>query len=71
MLKFESLFMQNISIKLFSFFILSFFILSCRNNSEEVVLTGKEYYPIRLGESKIYIADTFIYDDFTGKTPIS
>jgi len=68
MLKFESLFMQNISIKLFSFFILSFFILSCRNNSEEVVLTGKEYYPIRLGESKIYIADTFIYDDFTGKT---
>lgn len=40
------------------------FLISCRSNSEEVVLKGSEYFPMKVGDIKYYEVDTIIYDLF-------
>ncbi len=68
MLKFERLFMQNISIKIIVLFVISTIFSACRNNSEEIKLKGEEFFPQRQGAIKYYMVDTFRFDNFTGKT---
>lgn len=68
MLKFERLFMQNISIKLIVLFVISVIFNACRNNSEEIKLKGEAFFPNQQGAVKYYLVDTFRFDDFTGKT---
>jgi hypothetical protein len=36
----------------------------CRNNKEERVLKGEEYFPMQLGAERFYDVDTIKYDDF-------
>lgn len=40
------------------------FLVSCRTNSEEVVLKGSEYFPMKIGDIRFYDVDTVIFDYF-------
>lgn len=38
---------------------------ACRSNQEDPVIKGEEYYPIKIGDKKVYKIDTIVYDLFT------
>jgi len=67
MLKFERLFMQNISKKIIALLVFSIILNACRNNSEELKLKGDEYFTNQFGVVKYYQVDTFKFDNFTNK----
>lgn len=41
---------------------------SCRNDKEEVVLKGNEYFPLKTGTIRYYHIDSFYFDNYTGTT---
>lgn len=62
MLKFVLTNMTKASLQLLFFSVL--LMASCRTNTEEKVLKGDEYFPIRVGDVRYYAIDTVVYDLF-------
>lgn len=54
--------MKKLHIFIIVLFIVS--IYSCRSNKEERITKGEEYFPIKIGDKKLYSIDTVIFDLF-------
>jgi hypothetical protein len=48
----------------FTMFVCSLFIVSCQLGSEERVVKGEAYFPVKLGKEALYKVDTVLYNPF-------
>ncbi len=55
--------------KLKTIFVLTLLLIfACKNSKEERATAGEEYFPLKVGDFKIYEVDSLIHDDFSNKT---
>lgn len=55
--------------KLKTIFALTFLLIfACKNSKEERATAGGEYFPLKVGDFKIYEVDSLIHDPFANKT---
>lgn len=53
-----------IKTRLFFFLSILLSIYACRTSTEETVSKGNEYFPLKIGETRYYQIDTFVFDLF-------